>query len=85
MGNVTYRWRRGYARELRTLPAAKAMVAEAAAAVGAAAGPDYTVTPVKETGGRGRARAAVVAETIAARRDQAKNGSLQRALGSVRI
>ncbi|MDR2373455.1 MAG: hypothetical protein LBD77_05030 [Bifidobacteriaceae bacterium] len=85
MSNIKYVYKLKAQREIRTWPATFDFVNKAAAALAAAAGPDFEAKPAKATGGRGRARAAVVAGSPKARRAQAEHGNLQRALGSVRI
>ena len=79
---VEMRWKRGAFAEIRTLPGVSAEVTKVAQRMGSAAGSDYTVNDARPTGGRVRARASVVAGSIKARRDNARNGTLTRVLGS---
>lgn len=77
---VKIRWRKGAFAELRTSPSVMAEINAAASRIGASAGSEYTVEPAEKTGGRIRGRAAVIAGSHAAQRDNAKNHSLTRAL-----
>lgn len=67
-------------RQLRTSAAVAQAVADAAEEVAARAGDGFEAQPVEITGGRGRARAAVVTVTFDAMLTQARDHTLERSL-----
>lgn len=67
---------------VRTLPDVKKAVGSHAHRIANKAGPGYKASPVEVTGGRIRARASVAPATTEAIRDNAKNQTLLKALGS---
>ena len=80
MARARIRWRRGAFAEIRSLPAVVAEVNSLAAGVADRAGDGYEARAATISGGRVRARAAVVTATAEARRDQATNHTLERSL-----
>ena len=77
---VKVSWNMRAFRELRTSPEMRAQVAGAAQTLARAAGEGFEATPVEITGGRGRARAAVVTATPRAMASNAKHHTLTRVL-----
>ncbi len=84
MAKARIKWNRGAFAELRTLPAVMNELGGYADRIASAAGDGYEATTPAVTGGRVRGRAAVVATTAKANRDNAKNHTLLRALGQGR-
>ena len=79
---VAIKWRKGAFAELRTLPGVMAELDRRAEKIAAAAGPGYAVNPARATGGKVRGRASVKTATTAARRREAKDHTLLRALNA---
>jgi len=77
-------WKRGAFRELRTLPAAMAELAERGQRIASAAGDGYEASPARVTGGKGRGRVSVKTATTSARRREAKDHTLLKALNAGR-
>lgn len=71
---------KGFA-EIRTLPKVMGILDDIAQATARRAGEGFEAERAKPTSGRVRGRAAVVATTNEAMRAQAKNRSLERAIG----
>lgn len=80
MARVKVAWKRGVWRQIRTLPAVAAEIGARAERIANAAGPGYAAGTVRATGGRGRARVTVKTTTTTARRREAKNHTLLKAL-----
>lgn len=74
-------WNLDAFRALRTDPLVVAKVTEQADRIAAAAGTGFVASSTKITGGRGRARAAVIAETQEARAAEAEHHVLLKAAG----
>lgn len=81
MAAVTIKMNRAAARSILTSPEAQAVVAASARRIASAAGPGHRV---EVAGGPNRARAAVITDTPAARRNEAKNRTLSRAIDAGR-
>lgn len=81
---VRMKWRRGAFADLRTDPAVMRELDAYAEQIASAAGDGYEAKGAEVTGGKVRGRAAVVATTVKANRDNAKNHTLVRALGQAR-
>lgn len=84
MARAKIRWRYGAFRDLRTLPAVMAELERRGRAVADAAGDGYEASPARVTGGWGRGRVTVKTATTSARRREAKDHNLLRALGAGR-
>jgi len=76
MGSPRIDWDMGGFREVRSRPETQAAVAALAAQVASSAGDGYETRPVEVSGGRGRAREAVLTATYAARKNEARNHTL---------
>lgn len=77
-------WRRGAFRELRSLPPVLAELEDRGRRIAAAAGDGYEASSARVTGGRGRGRVSVRTATSAARRREARDHTLLKALGAGR-
>lgn len=84
MGKVRIQWKRGAFRELRTLPAAMSELAQRGEQIARAAGDGYESSGARVTGGRGRGRVTVKTATTSARRREARDHSLLKALNAGR-
>lgn len=73
------KWKQGAFREVRVLPAVQAELEKRGERIADASGPGYIVRS-GVTGGRGRARTAVITGDLDAIRDNAKNNTLLRNL-----
>ena len=77
-------WKRGAFRELRTLPGVMSELASRGESIARAAGDGYESSGARVTGGRGRGRVTVKTATTSARRREAKDHTLLRALNAGR-
>jgi len=77
---VRFKWKMSGFKALREDPALAPILNEKARAMAAAAGDGYEAKSAETTGGRGRLRAAVIAASYAAQRDNAKNHTLTRVI-----
>lgn len=84
MARPKIEWKRGAFRELRTLPAAMAELEQRGNRIASAAGPGYEASSARTTGGRGRGRVTVKTVTTSARRREARDHSLLKALNAGR-
>lgn len=84
MGKARIEWKRGAFRELRTLPAAMSELAQRGEQIARAAGDGYESSGPRVTGGRGRGRVTVKTATSSARRREARDHSLLKALNAGR-
>lgn len=82
---VRIKWRKGAFKDIRTLPGVQAAVAEVAQKAADMAGDGFEATPVEVSGGRGRARAAVIPVTMKARNSDAKHHTLTRVSQQVKL
>lgn len=80
-GRVKLQFRRDGFAEIRTAPKVMAMLNDIAEQTADRAGDGFEARPAEATGGQVRGRAAVITTTAEAMRDQAKNHSLEKALG----
>lgn len=78
------KWRLEGFRELRSTPAMLADLEQRAARIADAAGPGHGVRSEIHTGGKGRARAAVVTESFEAALAEARDRNLSRAIDTGR-
>lgn len=74
-------WKMAGFREIRTASGAVSEVNRIAAGIAQRAGDGFVAEQADTTGGRGRARAAVVATTVPAARAEAKDHVLLKAIG----
>lgn len=79
---VLIKWRFPVFREMRTSPEMMAELARRAERIAAAAGPGYEAGAPRVTGGKVRGRVSVKTATTTARRREAKDHSLLRALNA---
>lgn len=77
-------WKRGAFRELRTLPGVLADLAERGERIASAAGDGYESSGARVTGGKGRGRVSVRTATTSARRREARDHALLKALNAGR-
>lgn len=77
-------WKRGVFRELRTLPGVLADLAERGERIASAAGDGYESSGARVTGGKGRGRVSVRTATTSARRREARDHTLLKALNAGR-
>lgn len=81
-GKVRIKWNLDGFRQIRVAPRVQAHIAQLAAEIATRAGDGYETRPVETGEGRtARARVAVLTGTDEARRDNARNQTLLRALG----
>jgi len=83
-GGVKIRWNMAGFREIRTSERVLRELDERAQRIAEDAGAGFEAQTPEITGGRGRGRVAVVTTTIDAALDQARNHTLERALGAGR-
>jgi len=73
-------WKRGVFAQIRTMPAVMDELNRRARRIADAAGPGYETRPATVTGGRVRGRTSVKTATTTARRNEARDHKLLRAL-----
>lgn len=78
---VTLKFRQAGFAEIRTSPKAMALVNDAINETARRAGPGHIAYPAKATGGRVRGRGAVATASRDAEVNQARNHTLEKALG----
>lgn len=81
---VRLAWRHGAFRDLRTLPSAMSELAQRGEQIARAAGDGYEASGAKVSGGRGRGRVTVKTATTSARRREARDHTLLKALNAGR-
>lgn len=82
MPRVKVVWKRNVFRTIRAMPAVQNELAVRAGRIADAAGPGYAAGPVRETGGRGRARVTVKTVTTTARRRESRDHILLKAINA---
>ena len=80
MAKATIKWNPSAFAEIRTLPAAMALLNQHAQRIAAAAGKGFEASPAEATGGRIRGRASVRTASIRAMVVQARDHVLEKSL-----